>query len=97
MTPEDREYIKFTLSKNSLSQVWLINRLEERGITTDKAELSSALSGARHGTKINNILKVSMEILNEYESKTQVKTDDLTEWIKSKIESVITELKNKYN
>ena len=69
MAVKERDKIRVALLTNSLSQVWLINRLEERGISTDKAELSSALSGTRKGAKIDNIIKTSREILDEYESK----------------------------
>lgn len=69
MTVKERDKIRVALLENSLSQVWLINRLEEHGVQTDKAELSSALSGTRHGAKIDKIIKTSIEILDEYESK----------------------------
>ncbi len=69
MTVKDRDHIRIALFENSLSQVWLINRLEEHGVITDKAELSSALSGTRRGAKIDKIIEVSIEILNDYESK----------------------------
>lgn len=69
MSVQERDRIRVALFENSLSQVWLINRLEEHGITTDKTELSSALSGTRRGAKIDKIIKTSTEILNDYEAK----------------------------
>jgi len=69
LTVKDRDRIRIALLENSLSQVWLINRLEEHGVNTDKAELSSALSGARRGAKIDTIIKKSCEILDDYEQK----------------------------
>ncbi len=66
---QERDRIRVLLFENSLSQVWLINRLEEKGICTDKTELSSALSGTRRGEKITKIIKTSLEILNDYVSK----------------------------
>ena len=62
-----REKIKRALDKNALTQVWLINRLRERGLTTDKTELSSVFSGTRRGAKISALLRVSDEILTHYE------------------------------
>lgn len=69
MSVKERDKIRVALFENSLSQVWLINRLEERGVITDKTELSSALSGTRHGEKVDKIIATSADILEEYESK----------------------------
>lgn len=66
---QERDRIRVLLLENSLSQVWLINRLEERGIQTDKSELSSALSGSRKGKKVNTIIQASLEILDDYTAK----------------------------
>lgn len=63
-----RDEIRIKLLNNNLSQVWLINQLAERGITTDKSELSSALSGSRTGTKIDKIIETSLLILHDYEA-----------------------------
>ena len=62
-----RESIKKRLNEHSLTQVWLINRLEEMGILTDKSELSSTLSGTRKGAKTEALLKYADEILSRYE------------------------------
>ena len=48
-----------------LTQVWLINELRERGISTDKTEMSSVLSGTRKGDKAERILENSLEILKK--------------------------------
>lgn len=64
----ERDKIRIMLLNNNLSQVWLINQLAEKGIVTDKAELSSALSGSRTGAKIEKIISVSLQILNDYQA-----------------------------
>lgn len=69
MLVQERDRIRVLLLENSLSQVWLISRLEERGVITDKSELSSALSGSRKGKKVDTILKNSLEILDDYTAK----------------------------
>lgn len=66
---QERDEIRIRLYRNSLTQTWLINRLEEKGVSTDKAELSSALAGSRKGAKVDKILATSSEILKEYEDK----------------------------
>jgi len=69
---EERDLIRLMLLRNSLTQTWLINRLEDAGVHTDKTEMSSALAGRRKGEKINLILRKSIEILTEYEQKMGV-------------------------
>jgi len=66
---EERDLIRLMLLRNSLTQTWLINRLEDVGVRTDKTEMSSALGGRRKGEKVNLILRKSVEILTEYERK----------------------------
>ncbi len=68
--------IRSKLQKHHLSNVWLINRLEEEGVVTDKTELSSALSGTRRGNKVDRILDKSLEILDKYEKCFAGATDD---------------------
>lgn len=70
----ERDKIRIMLLNNNLSQVWLINQLADKGVVTDKAELSSALSGSRTGAKIDKIMSVSLLILSDYEDwkKSQV-------------------------
>lgn len=62
-----RDKIRQRLELNHLSFVWLINQLEDRGIQTDKTEMSSVMSGTRKGKKAEAILTASWEVLNEYE------------------------------
>jgi hypothetical protein len=49
-----------------------VNRLEERGIITEKTEMSSVLRGVRKGAKAESIINTSLEILEEYEAKMGV-------------------------
>lgn len=63
---EEGRRIRVSLAEIGKTQVWLINKLRERGITTDKTEMSSVLSGTRHGSKADTMLKTSAEILKEY-------------------------------
>lgn len=60
--------IRGRLVKHNLTFVWLINRLEMRGIKTDKSEMSSVISGARSGPKAEQIIQESEKILDEYEA-----------------------------
>lgn len=64
---EMRDNIRSRLYRNTLTQRWLINRLTERGVPTDQAELSSILAGARKGPKPLKILNSCVEILDDYE------------------------------
>ena len=70
---EKRDRIRLMLYRNALTNTWLINRLEEKGITTDKTEMSSVLRGARKGAKAENIINASIEILEFYEMAMGVK------------------------
>jgi len=63
---EEGRKIRTILFNLDLTQVWLIGKLAERGIVTDKTEMSSVLSGTRHGFKADQMLKTSVEILNDY-------------------------------
>lgn len=69
---EEREKIRMMLYRNTLTNTWLINRLEEKGINTEKSELSSVLRGVRKGAKAENIIKTSVVILDNYETKMGV-------------------------
>lgn len=64
---DERDRIRMMLYRNTLTNAWLINRLEEKGINTEKTEMSSVLRGVRKGTKAKNIIKASIEILEFYE------------------------------
>lgn len=66
---EKREFIREKLGKFSLTQIWLINELEERDIVTDKTELSSIIAGTRRGPKVVRIIEASEDILKRYEDK----------------------------
>ena len=65
---EEREHIKISLYKNALTGVWLQKQLENRGIKTDKSELSSVLSGSRKGPKAVTIINTAIEVLRDYET-----------------------------
>ena len=64
---EARDRIRLMLYRNTLTNAWLVNRLEEKGIHTEKTEMSSVLRGVRKGAKAESIIKASEEILNYYE------------------------------
>jgi hypothetical protein len=69
---EERDRIRLMLYRNTLTNAWLVNRLEERGVITEKTEMSSVLRGVRKGAKAESIIKTSLEILDDYESKMGV-------------------------
>ena len=60
--------IKEKIERFSLTFVWLVHRLADAGIFTDKFELSATLSCTRVGPKADEILRLSLEILDTYES-----------------------------
>lgn len=57
--------IKANLCLRGETQKWLIGQLHEKGIVTDKYELSKVLSGTCKGPKARMILTVSQEILRD--------------------------------
>lgn len=65
---EERDRIRLMLYRNTLTNAWLVNRLEEKGINTEKTEMSSVLRGVRKGAKAESIINTSIEILENYES-----------------------------
>lgn len=69
---EERDRIRLMLYRNTLTNAWLVNRLEERGVITEKTEMSSVLRGVRKGAKAETIIETSLEILDDYESKMGV-------------------------
>lgn len=69
---EERDRIRLMLYRNTLTNAWLVNRLEERGVITEKTEMSSVLRGVRKGAKAETIINTSLEILDDYESKMGV-------------------------
>ena len=64
---EDREVIRRKLEKNNLTAVWIINRLADAGVNTDKTEFSSVINGTRVGPKAKTIITTSLSILEVYE------------------------------
>ena len=48
---DERDKIRMLLYRNSLTNFWLVNRLEKKGIVTEKTELSSVLRGVRRENK----------------------------------------------
>ena len=58
--------IKRLLDEYRLSQKWLMHQLRKYGIKVDKTELSNILGESRKGPKVQNVLLVSMDILNRY-------------------------------
>lgn len=65
--------IKIDLCKRNLTQVWLCEQLANRGINTDKSELSSVLSGTRRGQKADLIIKTSQDIISSYDAAKKKK------------------------
>ena len=57
--------IKVSLCQRGVTQKWLIGQLENKGITTDKYELSKVLAGTYTGPKARMILTISAEILRD--------------------------------
>lgn len=41
---EERDRIRLMLYRNTLTNAWLVNRLEERGVITEKTEMSTPLA-----------------------------------------------------
>lgn len=64
--------IKFDLFKRNLTQVWLAEQLQIRGINTDKSELSSMLSGARTGPKADLVIETSQKIICDYDKEHKI-------------------------
>lgn len=64
---EERDKVRFALMKNNLSQAWLIGLLAQKGIQTDKVNLSDALRGARKSERCMEAISAAAEILDSYE------------------------------
>ena len=62
------EQIRKLVSGFSLTYTWLIRRLSDEGLTTDKFEMSATLAGVRTGSKADEILRRSLCILKEYQA-----------------------------
>lgn len=65
----ERKEVYDRLKKSKLTQVWLINQLRERGIVTERSEISAVFAGTRNGLKVEAILNTTNDILDEYETK----------------------------
>lgn len=63
----ERDKIRYRLSVNHLSSVWLIEMLRKRGIETNSSVLSAVLAGARSGPAASKIIAESTLILDWYE------------------------------
>lgn len=70
---EELNNIRNRILDNRLSYKWLIYQLENRGIITDKSEISSVFAGTRKGKKADSIIQNTNDILNEYESKFSIR------------------------
>ena len=64
---EERTIIRRKLEDNHLTRVWLINKLAEAGVMTDRSEFSAILNGARSGKKPDAVISTSLSILERYE------------------------------
>lgn len=62
-----RETVLWKLQKNNLSQTWLVNRLEERGLPASKFNLSDILRGVRRSSPADEFIRYSLDILDSYE------------------------------
>jgi hypothetical protein len=63
------EQIREMVTRWSLTFTWLICRLSDEGLMTDKFEMSATLSGVRTGSKADEILRRSLDILREYQER----------------------------
>ena len=62
-----RETVLWKLQKNNLSQTWLVNRLEERGLPASKFNVSDILRGVRRSSQADEFIQKSLEIMDSYE------------------------------
>lgn len=67
MAESELEEIREQLKKRRLTQVWLAKQLLERGVRTDKATLSYALSGLRTGDKAECVIANTRNIIADYD------------------------------
>lgn len=67
MDNNKRVSVVLKLRLNSLSNTWLINRLEERGIRTTTYNLSDILRGVRRNENSDKVISESLDILESYE------------------------------
>ena len=59
--------IKRRLEAHDLKQSWLARQLHKIGFDVSKQHVSNMLCGMRQGTKRTQFLKLSLEILDDYE------------------------------
>lgn len=76
MTVEELNKIRERLKNNRLSFTWLIFQLDNKGIKTDKTEVSSIFAGTRKGAKADSIVQKAKNILDTYESGRVFVHDD---------------------
>lgn len=57
---EELDAIRERIKKHRLSFVWLIFQLGQRGIATDKTEVSSIFAGTRKGAKADSIIQATI-------------------------------------
>ena len=76
MTVEELNKIRERLKNNRLSFTWLIFQLDNKGIKTDKTEVSSIFAGTRKGAKADFIVQEAKNILDTYESGRVFVHDD---------------------
>lgn len=68
MTDRDkRDKVLWILTKENLSQTWLINQLVKRGHDVTKTNLSDVLRGVRRTDTALEILDKCLSILESYE------------------------------
>lgn len=73
---EELDAIRERIKKHRLSFVWLIFQLGQRGIATDKTEVSSIFAGTRKGAKADSIIQATISILDDYEQGKVFVHDD---------------------
>lgn len=66
--PNERgDVVKAFLNQESLTYGWMLKRLWELGICSDKSELSLALSGYRTSPKALRVLDGCERVIGEYQ------------------------------
>ena len=77
----EREKIRYRLSVNHLSFVWLIDMLRKRGVETSSPILSAILAGTRSGPSVDKIISESTNILDWDEQKIGGETHESEQFI----------------
>ena len=73
---EELDTIRERLKKHRLSFVLLIFQLRQKGVITDKTEVSSVFAGTRTGAKADAIVQTTKYILADYEQGKVLVHDD---------------------